>query len=105
MSCKLIALDHVGSEVEVGELITAVSVNSASIVRDVHENIRNLMGGKLNHYERLLERTLEQALAKLETKAVDKGYDGVIGIKISHPTIVEGGVEVLVIGNGFKYKS
>ena len=100
----LIALDTPHEEVEIGELLVVVTVYTANIVKDVRENLRNLVGGRLVHYEQLIQSALEQALADLETKAKDKGYDGVLGVKISHPSLVDGGVEVIVYGNGFRVK-
>jgi uncharacterized protein YbjQ (UPF0145 family) len=100
----LISLDQVhDARVEVGELLTAVVVMAANVVKDIRENIRNLIGGRMTHYEELIERAVEAALAELERKARTRGYDGVIGVKISHPQVVDGGVEVIVYGNGFKY--
>jgi uncharacterized protein YbjQ (UPF0145 family) len=98
----LIALDHLHEDVEIGELLVVTTVYAANVVKDVRENIRNLIGGRMKHYEGLIQSAIEQALADLERKAKDKGYDGVIGVKISHPTVVEGGVEVVVYGNGFR---
>ena len=57
-------------------------------------------GGRMVHYEGLIQTALDQALADLDAKAKDKGYDGVLGVKISHPSLVDGGVEVIVYGNG-----
>jgi uncharacterized protein YbjQ (UPF0145 family) len=91
-------------EVELGELLTVCTVTAANIVKDVRENIRNLVGGEMKHYEALIEKTLERALAKLEAKAHERGYDGVLGVKIANPKVVEGGVEIIVYGNGFKIK-
>lgn len=90
--------------VEVGELITAVTVMAANVVKDIRENIRNLVGGRMGHYERLIEEAVQRALADLERKAQDRGYDGVLAVKISHPTVVDGGVEVVVYGNGFRLR-
>lgn len=112
----LIALDQISSatrlgetgcadgdtQIEVGELLTVVTVMAANVVRDIRENIRNLVGGRMPHYERLIEQAIQQALADLEQKAKDRGYDGVVGVKISHPTVVDGGVEVIAYGNGFR---
>lgn len=98
----LLALDTPHrDDVEVGEMLVVVTVYAANIVRDVRENIRNLVGGRMSHYETLVQTAVDQALADLEQKARERGYDGVIGVKISHPTVVEGGVEVIVYGNGF----
>lgn len=102
----LIALDTPHrDDVEIGEMLVVVTVYAANIVRDVRENIRNLVGGRMGHYETLVQSAIEQALADLEQKAADRGYEGVIGVKISHPSVVEGGVEVIVYGNGFHYRS
>jgi len=100
---NLTALDQPHrSDVEVGELLFVVVVYAASIVRDVRENIRNLVGGRMTHYESLIEKAVEQGLSDLEQKAADRGYDGVLGVKISHPVVVDGGVEVILYGNGYK---
>ena len=100
----LISLDYYPTDpsVEIGELLVCVSVTAANVVNDIRENIRNLVGGRMYHYEKLIQRSIDVALADLETKAKEKGYDGVIGVKVSHPTVVDGGVEVIVYGNGFR---
>ena len=98
----LIALDGAHrNDVEVGELLVVVVVYAANIVQDVRENIRNLVGGRMSHYETLIAKAIEQGLADLEEKASAKGYDGVLGVKISHPLVVDGGVEVIIYGNGY----
>jgi uncharacterized protein YbjQ (UPF0145 family) len=101
----LIALDQAppGREIELGNLLTAVVVVAANVVKDIRENIRNLVGGRMTHYEGLIEGGLAAALNELDAKARAAGYDGVIGVKISHPTLVEGGVEIVVYGNGFRF--
>lgn len=100
---KLTTLEHPHhSDVEVGELLVVVVVYAANIVRDVRENIRNLVGGRMSHYESLIEKAVAQGLSDLEEKAAAKGYDGVMGIKFSHPLVVDGGVELIIYGNGYR---
>jgi uncharacterized protein YbjQ (UPF0145 family) len=112
----LLALDHlpdgiqlrapdgtaINGPVEVGELLMVVTVMAANVVKDIRENIRNLVGGRMGHYEKLVEMAVQTALDELARKAQTRGYDGVVGVKISHPELVEGGVEVVVYGNGFR---
>lgn len=93
--------ENVPAQVEVGEMLTVVVVMAANVVRDIRENLRNLVGGRMGHYERLVQGAIDAALTDLQAKAHDKGYDGVVGVKICHPNVVEGGVEVIVYGNGF----
>ncbi len=87
---------------DVGELLVVVAVRAANVVNDLRENIRNLVGGRMGHYERLIDETVQGALSELAAKAQARGYDGVIGVKIGHPNVVDGGVEVVVYGNGFR---
>lgn len=96
--------ETLSQEVELGELLTVCAITAANVVKDVRENLRNLVGGELKHYEALTEKTLERALKKLEAKARERGYDGVLGVRIATPKVVEGGVEIVVYGNGFNYK-
>ena len=43
----LITLDqHPSAQIEVGELLTVVQVSAANVVKDIRENIRNLVGGR-----------------------------------------------------------
>ncbi|MDB9445803.1 YbjQ family protein [Anabaena sp. CS-542/02] len=98
----LISLDHLQEKIEVGELLTVVVVKAANVVSDIRENIRNLTGGRMEHYEKLIQDGVDTALENLEKKAKERGYDGVIGVKISNPMVVTGGAEIIVYGNGFK---
>lgn len=102
----LISLDHLQNpEIEVGELLTVVVVKAANIIKDTWSNFENLKGGHMVHYEKLVQDAVDTALKKLEEKATERGYDGVIGVKISTPTVVTGGAEIVVYGNGYKKKS
>ncbi len=105
----LISLDQIPPQnpprdVEIGEMLTVVVVAAANVIKDIRENIRNLVGGRMTHYEKMIEDAVNQALKDLDEKAKTHGYDGVIGVKITNPTVVEGAIEVIVYGNGFKYR-
>lgn len=90
--------------IRVGGIVHASAVSAANVARDIRENIRNLTGGKMQHYERLIDSTVARAFENLKQKAQDAGFDGVIGVTLSHPVVVDGGVEVIVYGNGFHYQ-
>lgn len=93
------------AEIEEGELLWACAITAANILRDFREHITNTFGGQMKRYEGVVAETLERALADLDAKATAKGYDGVVAVRISNPKIVEGGVEVIVYGTGFRYRN
>jgi uncharacterized protein YbjQ (UPF0145 family) len=87
-----------------GEMVYACAASGANILRDMREAVINTIGGHMTKYEALLDRTIERALEVLSERARQRGYDGVLGIRISHPTITSGAIEVVVAGTGFRYQ-
>jgi uncharacterized protein YbjQ (UPF0145 family) len=86
-----------------GEIVYACAVSGANILRDMREAVINTIGGHMTKYEALLDETIARALDGLSQRARARGYDGVLGIRISHPTITSGAIEVVVAGTGFTY--
>ena len=64
--------EEIKGQVEVGELIFASGVVAANAVKDFKENIRNIIGGPMYHYEELVEQAIERAIEKLKEKAKKK---------------------------------
>ena len=90
--------------IEQGEMVYACAVSGANILRDMREAVVNTIGGHMTKYEALLDTTIARALEVLSERAREQGYDGVLGIRISHPTITSGAIEVVVAGTGFRYQ-
>lgn len=84
-----------------GEALFACAVSGANIIRDMREAITNTIGGQMSRYEALLDKTITRALDQLTERAREKGYDGVLAVRVSHPVITNGAVEVVVFGTGF----
>jgi uncharacterized protein YbjQ (UPF0145 family) len=91
--------------IEQGDIVYACAVSGANVLRDMREAIVNTIGGQMTRYESLLDQTIARALDALAQRAQDQGYDGVLGIRLSHPTITSGAVEVVVAGTGFRYQN
>jgi len=99
----LVTSETIDRPIERGEIIYAVAVSGANILRDMREAVVNTIGGHMTRYEALLDQTIARALDGLSVRAREKGYDGVLGIRVTHPYITNGAIEVVVTGTGFKY--
>lgn len=95
---------YLEEDIEIGEILVAGAVIAVNFVKDFKETVRNIIGGTMSHYEDLVEKATERAIGKLIKKAKEKGYDGIVGFRIVHPNLVDGGAEVIVYGNGFRFK-
>jgi uncharacterized protein YbjQ (UPF0145 family) len=100
---QLLTSETVDGAIERGEVVFAVAVSGANILRDMREAIVNTIGGRMTKYEALLDRTIARALEELGERARAKGYDGVLGVRIVHPTITAGAIAVTVSGTGFRF--
>jgi uncharacterized protein YbjQ (UPF0145 family) len=99
----LVTSESVDRPIQRGEIVYAVAVSGANILRDMREAIVNTVGGHMTRYEALLDETIARALQTLSERAATKGYDGVVGIRITHPYITNGAIEVVATGTGFRY--
>ena len=99
----LVTSETVDRPIERGEIVYAVAISGANILRDMREAVVNTLGGHMTKYEALLDKTIARALDGLSERAREKGYDGVLGIRITHPYITNGAIEVVVTGTGFTY--
>lgn len=99
----LVTSETVDRPIERGEIVYAVAISGANILRDMREAVVNTIGGHMTKYEALLDKTIARALDGLSQRAHEKGYDGVLGIRVTHPYITSGAIEVVVTGTGFRY--
>lgn len=98
---RLATTETIDEPVRHGDLVYACAVSGANILRDMREAITNTIGGEMTRYEALLDKTIARALASLSARAREKGYDGVMAVRVSHPVITNGAIEVVVIGTGY----
>ncbi|MCB1546603.1 MAG: heavy metal-binding domain-containing protein [Hyphomicrobiaceae bacterium] len=86
-----------------GNLLHANAISGANIIRDMREAVTNTIGGHMTRYESLLDKTIDRALQELTRRAEAQGYDGLVGVRIVHPTITTGAIAVVVFGTGFNF--
>lgn len=99
----LLTSETVDRPIARGEIVYSVAISGANILRDMREAVVNTVGGHMTKYEALLDKTIQRALDGLSERARARGYDGVLGIRITHPYITSGAIEVVVSGTGFKF--
>jgi len=99
---RLVTTETIDEPIQRGDLVYACAVSGANVLRDMREAITNTIGGEMIRYESLVDKTIARALANLADRAKEKGYDGVLAVRISHPVITSGAVEVVVTGTGYR---
>ncbi len=100
---QILTSEAVDAAIERGEMVYAVAISGANILRDMREAVVNTIGGRMSKYEALLDQTIARALDELAARAHAKNYDGVLGVRIVHPAITNGAIAVTVSGTGFRF--
>ncbi len=89
---------------EVLGIVSANSVRSRNVGRDMIAAFKGLVGGEVHTYTRLMTETREQVLEKLETSAQRMGADAVVGVRMMTSDIGQNMAEVYMYGTAVRLK-
>ena len=76
------------------------SARARNAAADVFASIKNIIGGEVEEYSRLLQQTRDQAVERMITDAKDKGANAIICFRSQSSTIAQGASEVVAYGTG-----
>ena len=85
-------------------LVSANSVRSRNVGRDILAGIKSMMGGEIHAYTKLMTETREQVLVKLESEAAALGADAIVGMKMESSDVGQNMAEVYMYGTAVKLK-
>lgn len=90
--------------VEVIDVARGNTVRARNIGRDIFAGLRNIVGGEIPEYTRLLAESREQALARMIADARRLGADAVINVRFTMESVMQGASEILAYGTAVKLK-
>ena len=85
-------------------LVSANSVRSRNVGRDILAGIKSMMGGEIHAYTKLMTETREQVLEKLEASAEALGADAIVGMKMESSDVDQNMAEVYMYGTAVKLR-
>ena len=74
------------------------SARARHAVADVFASLKNIVGGEVEEYSRLLQQTRDQAVERMMADAKNKGANAIICFRIQSSTIAQGASEVVAYG-------
>ena len=89
---------------EILGLVKGNTVRARNIGRDIFAGLKNIVGGEISEYTKLLTQSREVALQRLEEDAVKLGADAVINVRITTSNVMAGSSEILAYGTAVKLK-
>ncbi len=79
-------------------LVRGNSVRARHIGKDIMAGLRNIVGGDIHEYAKLMAESREQALDRMITEASELGANAVVTIRFTTSVIMGGAAEILAIG-------
>jgi uncharacterized protein YbjQ (UPF0145 family) len=79
-------------------LVRGNTVRARHLGRDIMAALRNLVGGEVPEYTKLLAESREQAIDRLVEDAESLGADAVVEVRFSTSMVASGAAELLVYG-------
>lgn len=79
-------------------MVRGSSIRARHIGRDIIALARNIIGGEIPEYTKLLAESREQALERMKEEARKLGANAIIGVRFASAMVMSGAAEFLVYG-------
>ncbi len=89
-----------GTITEYKGIVCGEAIMGANLVKDLFANIRDLVGGRSETYERELQKARDIALQELEERAVERGANAVVGVDLDYEVLGAGNGMLMVTASG-----
>lgn len=88
-----------GKEIkEVYGFVSASTVRTKNIGKDIGASFKTLVGGEIKAYQEMMEEARKIAIGRMVEKAEAMGANAVIGMQISTSAVMAGASEVIAYG-------
>jgi uncharacterized protein YbjQ (UPF0145 family) len=79
-------------------LVRGNTIRARHVGRDIMAGLRNLVGGEIMEYTKLMAESREQAIDRMKQEAERMGANAVVGLRFTTSMIMGGAAELLSYG-------
>lgn len=79
-------------------MVRGNTIRARHVGRDIQAVIRNLAGGEVREYTKMMAESREQAIDRMSEEAVQLGANAVVGVRFTTSMIMSGAAEILAYG-------
>jgi uncharacterized protein YbjQ (UPF0145 family) len=81
-------------------LVRGNTIRARHLGRDILAALRNLVGGEISEYTKLMAESREQSLDRMQDEAERLGANAIVGLKFTTSFLSAGAAELLAYGTG-----
>ena len=83
-------------------LVRGNTIRARHLGRDILAVFRNIVGGEIHEYTKLMAESREQAIDRMVDEARQLGADAIVNVRFSTSMVAQGAAEILVFGTAVK---
>jgi uncharacterized protein YbjQ (UPF0145 family) len=80
------------------------TIRARHIGHDVMAGLRNIVGGEITDYTKMLAESREQAIQRMVQEAESMGANAVVGVRFATSMVMSGASELLAYGTAVELK-
>ena len=85
-------------------LVRGSTVRSRNFGRDFFAGIKNIIGGEISEYTKLLADSREQAMERMIDDAKRLDADAILNVRFTTSAVMQGSSEILAYGTAVKFR-
>ena len=90
--------------VEVLDIARGSTVRARNLGRDIFAGLKNLVGGEIQEYTRLMADAREQAIGRMIADGEELGADAIVNVRFTTAAVMQGASEILAYGTAVRLK-
>lgn len=90
--------------VETLDLVKGNTIRARHVGKDIMAGLRNLVGGEITEYTKMLAESREQAIDRMIQSAETLNADGIVCMRFTTSAVMQGSSELLAYGTAVKLR-
>ena len=87
---------------EVLGLVRGNTIRARHVGKDIVAGLRNIVGGEISEYTKMLAESREQAMDRMIAEAEKLGADAILAVRMTTSSVSQGSAELLAYGTAVK---
>jgi uncharacterized protein YbjQ (UPF0145 family) len=80
------------------------TIRARHVGSDILAGLKNLVGGEISEYTKLMAESREQAIDRMVEAALSLGADAIVGIRMTTSMVMTHAAEILIYGTAVRLK-
>ena len=79
-------------------MVKGSTIRARHVGRDIVASLRNLVGGEVTEYTKMMAESREQAIERMIEDAEKQGANAIVGVKFTTSMVMQNAAEILAYG-------